>query len=99
MTRIDTVVVNAVHRNWNFIKVLTDQPGLDGWGEAVGIVPWFDDICTAHPLPLRDHSWMVPEAPGLGITIDENAAAKHPCKQEMIPALDSILSDGRIANW
>src|ERR687893_115849 len=34
ITRIETVVVNAVHRNWIFVKVLTDQTGLHGWGEA-----------------------------------------------------------------
>ena len=34
ITGIETVVVNAVHRNWIFVKVVTDQPGLWGWGEA-----------------------------------------------------------------
>ena len=34
ITGIKTVVVNAVHRNWIFVKVKTDQPGLYGWGEA-----------------------------------------------------------------
>ena len=34
ITAIETVVVNAIHRNWIFVKVLTDQPGLYGWGEA-----------------------------------------------------------------
>src|SRR3569623_1705373 len=34
ITQIKTVIVNAVHRNWIFVKVLTDQPGLHGWGEA-----------------------------------------------------------------
>ena len=34
ITGIETVVVNAVHRNWIFVKVLTDQLGLWGWGEA-----------------------------------------------------------------
>jgi galactonate dehydratase len=34
ITRVETVIVNAVHRNWIFVKVLTDQPGLHGWGEA-----------------------------------------------------------------
>jgi galactonate dehydratase len=67
--------------------------------EAVGIVPWFDEICSVHPLQLKDHSWMVPEAPGLGIEIDEAAAAKHPFEQEIIPATSSVLADGRIANW
>jgi galactonate dehydratase len=34
ITRIRTVVVNAVMRNWVFVKVETDQQGLYGWGEA-----------------------------------------------------------------
>lgn len=32
--RIDTLVCNARMRNWVFVKVATDQPGLYGWGEA-----------------------------------------------------------------
>jgi galactonate dehydratase len=31
---IKTVVVNARMRNWVFVKVETDTPGRDGWGEA-----------------------------------------------------------------
>ncbi|MEX2264266.1 MAG: galactonate dehydratase [Bryobacteraceae bacterium] len=31
---IKTLVVNARMRNWVFVKVETDQPGLYGWGEA-----------------------------------------------------------------
>jgi galactonate dehydratase len=31
---ITTTVVNAQMRNWVFVKVVTDQPGLYGWGEA-----------------------------------------------------------------
>jgi len=31
---IQTLVCNARMRNWIFVKVLTDQPGLCGWGEA-----------------------------------------------------------------
>lgn len=34
ITAVKTVVVNAQMRNWVFIKVETDQPGLFGWGEA-----------------------------------------------------------------
>jgi len=34
ITAIRTVVVNAEMRNWVFVKVETDQPGLCGWGEA-----------------------------------------------------------------
>jgi galactonate dehydratase len=32
--QVSTVVVNARLRNWVFVKITTDQPGLIGWGEA-----------------------------------------------------------------
>jgi galactonate dehydratase len=34
ITAIETHVCNARMRNWIFVKVLTDQPDLWGWGEA-----------------------------------------------------------------
>ncbi|MFN0317411.1 MAG: galactonate dehydratase, partial [Burkholderiales bacterium] len=34
ITAIKTVVVNAQLRNWVFVRVETNQPGLYGWGEA-----------------------------------------------------------------
>ena len=34
ITKIETLVCNARMRNWVFVKVITDQPGLWGWGEA-----------------------------------------------------------------
>lgn len=34
ITSIETVVCHARMRNWIFVKVVTDQPGLWGWGEA-----------------------------------------------------------------
>lgn len=34
ITSIETLVCNARMRNWVFVKVVTDQPGLIGWGEA-----------------------------------------------------------------
>lgn len=50
ITRISTLVVNARMRNWIFVKVETDQPGLCGWGEATlewktkGVVGAIDDL-------------------------------------------------------
>ena len=32
--KIETLVCHARMRNWVFVKVTTDQPGLIGWGEA-----------------------------------------------------------------
>jgi galactonate dehydratase len=34
ITAIETHVCHARMRNWVFVKVVTDQPGLVGWGEA-----------------------------------------------------------------
>ena len=34
ITAIETLVCHARMRNWVFVKVVTDQPGLFGWGEA-----------------------------------------------------------------
>ncbi len=34
ITALETLVCHARMRNWVFVKVLTDQPGLYGWGEA-----------------------------------------------------------------
>jgi len=34
ITRIESLVCHARMRNWIFVKVLTDQLGLHGWGEA-----------------------------------------------------------------
>lgn len=67
--------------------------------EAVGLAPWFREICSSFPLDRVNGGWAIPQAPGLGIDIDEVAAARHPYAPEIIPALDAILPDGRIANW
>lgn len=48
--RIETLVCYARMRNWVFVKVITDQPGLYGWGEATlewhtrGIVGTIEDL-------------------------------------------------------
>ena len=34
ITAIETHVYHSQMRNWIFVKVLTDQAGLWGWGEA-----------------------------------------------------------------
>ncbi len=34
ITAVETLVCHARMRNWIFVKVVTDQPGLYGWGEA-----------------------------------------------------------------
>tara|TARA_R110002124_G_scaffold1797_18_gene11628 strand:+ start:21400 stop:22575 length:1176 start_codon:yes stop_codon:yes gene_type:complete len=74
-------------------------PGFVIQEEAVGLAPWFGDICSGFPLDLVDGGWAIPDTPGLGIEINEAEAARHPYAPEIIPALQAILPDGRIANW
>lgn len=51
ITRIETKVCHARMRNWIFVKVITDQPGLVGWGEATlewhtrSVVGAIEDLC------------------------------------------------------
>lgn len=48
--RIETLVCHARMRNWIFVKVVTNQPGLIGWGEATlewhtrGVVGAIEDL-------------------------------------------------------
>ena len=50
IAKIETHVCHARMRNWIFVKVLTDQPGLFGWGEATlewhtrGVVGAIEDL-------------------------------------------------------
>jgi galactonate dehydratase len=50
ITAVETHVCHARMRNWIFVKVLTDQPGLWGWGEATlewhtrGVVGAVEDV-------------------------------------------------------
>ena len=50
ITKIETLVCHARMRNWVFVKVITDQPGLFGWGEATlewhtrGVVGAIEDL-------------------------------------------------------
>ncbi len=66
ITRISTLAVNARMRNWVFVKVETDQPGLWGWGEATlewktrAVVGAIEDLAVLligqDPRPI-EHLW------------------------------------------
>ncbi|GIW82614.1 MAG: galactonate dehydratase [Gemmatales bacterium] len=52
ITKIETHVCHARMRNWIFVKILTDQDGLFGWGEATlewhtrSVVGAIEDVAT-----------------------------------------------------
>ncbi len=66
--------------------------------EATSIVPWYDEVMQ-HPMVMKDGYWQVPTGPGLGVELNEAAAAKHPFEQEIIPASEAVDGDGAVLDW
>lgn len=68
ITAIETLVCNARMRNWVFVKVTTDQPGLFGWGEAtlewhtrsvVGAVEDLSQLLIGEDPTRIEHLWQM----------------------------------------
>lgn len=66
--------------------------------EMSGAVPWYDDVVST-PMRRVGSAWQVPEAPGLGVEVDEAEAAKHPFRQEVLHTRGAVLSDGTVVDW
>jgi galactonate dehydratase len=66
--------------------------------EMVGAVPWYFDVVQG-PIRMVDGFWQVPEAPGLGVEVDEAVIAAHPFQQEVMHASNAVLADGTIVDW
>jgi galactonate dehydratase len=61
-------------------------------------VPWRWEVVT-HSLRTENGYWLPPEAPGLGIEVNEDAAALHPFQQEVLHPLTVRAHDGAILDW
>ena len=61
-------------------------------------VPWRWDV-VQHSLETRDGYWLKTESPGLGISVNEKEAAKHPFQQEVIHSANIRAADGAILDW
>jgi galactonate dehydratase len=59
-------------------------------------VPWRDEVVQA-PLEVRDGFIYPSDRPGLGVEIDEEAAARHPFAQEVL--MQWWHRDGAVADW
>ena len=66
--------------------------------EMVGAVPWYAEVVRG-PIRMVGGCWQVPEAPGLGVEIDEAVAARHPFEQEILHATNAVLADGTVVDW
>ena len=51
------------------------------------------------PIRMVDGAWTIPEAPGLGVEVNETAAAKHPFEQEIFHTRHAVIADGTIVDW
>jgi len=61
-------------------------------------VPWRWDV-VQHSLRTESGYWLPVDGPGLGIAVNESAAAKHPFKQEVIHSTTVRAHDGAILDW
>jgi len=68
ITRVETHVCHARMRNWIFVKVLTDQDGLFGWGEAtlewhtravVGAIEDLAELIVGEDPTRVEHLWQM----------------------------------------
>ncbi len=63
ITGISTWVVDAGDRDWVFLRVETDEPGLAGWGKSSR------GEIVDHPLETQDGSVSPPARPGIGVEL------------------------------
>jgi galactonate dehydratase len=61
-------------------------------------VPWRWEV-VQHSLQTENGYWLPTEAPGLGIEVDEAAAARHPFQQEIIHSTTIRAHDNAILDW
>jgi galactonate dehydratase len=61
-------------------------------------VPWRWEV-VQHGLKTVGGYWLPPEAPGLGIEVNEKAAAQHPFQQEVLQATTVRAQDNAILDW
>ena len=79
ITAIDSMICNAQMRNWVFIRVETDTPGLVGWGEATlewktrAVVGAIEDLA---PLTGEDNGGTVFHAPGVALRCQPSRFAR-----------------------
>jgi galactonate dehydratase len=61
-------------------------------------VPWRFEV-VQHSLKTEAGYWLKPEAAGLGIEVDEAAAAQHPFQQEINPGSTARAADGAVLDF
>ena len=66
--------------------------------EMSGAVPWYDTV-VEWPITRRPGRWDLPEAPGLGIEVNERVISEHPYVPDILHPRNAVLPDGTIVDW
>jgi galactonate dehydratase len=66
--------------------------------EMVGAVPWYFEVVDG-PIRMVDGYWQVPEAPGLGIEVNESVCEAYPYAAEVMHTSNAVMEDGTIVDW
>jgi galactonate dehydratase len=61
-------------------------------------VPWRNEV-VQQSLHHEKGFWLLPQGPGLGIEVDEQAASRHPYQPEVHHAAVARAADGAILDW
>jgi galactonate dehydratase len=61
-------------------------------------VPWRWEV-VQHGLATEGGYWLPPDAPGLGIEVNEAEAGKHPFEQEVLHPLTARAHDDAVLDW
>jgi galactonate dehydratase len=61
-------------------------------------VPWRWEVVESS-LQTSDGYWQISDAPGLGIEVNEAAAARHPFQPEVMHSLTIRAKDGAVLDW
>ena len=98
ISRVSTIVVDADDRDWLFVRVDTDEPGLVGWGESS--LGWHTRAVRSivdEPLRTEGGYALPPTRPGIGVELIEKAASAHPGRSPR-PHL-RFAPDGGLLDW
>jgi len=61
-------------------------------------VPWRWEV-VRHSLETKDGYWLPCDAPGLGVEVDEEAASRHPFRQEAMQSTTVRAHDNAVLDW
>ena len=86
IAELKTFVVHCYRTNWVFVKIDTNA-------ELSG-VPWRKDL-TTESLVFKDGFFEIPDRPGLGLELNEEAFADHPYQPRPLRHYRGDLTDIR----